>query len=517
MKSINKTKNDSISEQASATKEEMIEFASKYKNIEAFKDSDDETTYWVIMLFILLMYIDYNTQKLWESFAEEVKTKNRFFPESELLKKISDIAEKATCTISKGDILYRARDYTEQDFFKNDMVIALSEIMKDEFSNLEFDATDIFNESAMNIASIYLCGDEEKRRRITEKIDNLLNNKKDFYGFDKSNSDAPPNAYAKEGRANPKGISYLYTAKDIKTAILEMRPQMQKMYNIATIEIIRDAKIFDFTYSPEKIKEDEYSIVADLHRIWTDRLQSSSGDWSGNVFDFFFRVNSKIAKDIKKPFKLEGITRVDDTPVHKAVREALVNCLVNTDYFLPCGVVIKKEDDKLVIENPGSIRTGKKQMLRGGISDPRNKTLMKMFNMIGIGERAGSGIPDIYQVWENEGWPMPVVEESYNPDRTRLSLEFAKKQTIKTSEEEKEPKRSQKGAEKEPIKGAERKKEILKLIKVNSTITQVEIMKELDLTRKQVQKDMKELQEMHIIAREGTNRRGRWIIVKENK
>ena len=43
-------------------------------------------------------------------------------------------------------------------------------------------------------------------------------------------------------------------------------------------------------------------------------------------------VNSKITKDIKKPFKLEGITRVDDTPAHKAVRGALVNCLVNTDY-----------------------------------------------------------------------------------------------------------------------------------------------------------------------------------------
>ena len=93
--------------------------------------------------------------------------------------------------------------------------------------------------------------------------------------------------------------------------------------------------------------------------------------------------------------------------------------------------MIKKEDDKLVIENPGSIRIGKKQMLRGGISDPRNKTLMKMFNMIGIGERAGSGIPDIYQVWENEGWQIPVIEESYNPDRTCLSLEFAEKRTIK--------------------------------------------------------------------------------------
>ena len=159
-------------------------------------------------------------------------------------------------------------------------------------------------------------------------------------------------------------------------------------------------------------------------------------------------------------------------------------------------------------------------MLRGGISDPRNKTLMKMFNMIGIGERAGSGIPDIYQVWENEGWPMPVVEESYNPDRTRLSLEFVKKKTIKTNELEKEPKRSQKGAEKEPKrsqKGAERKREILELIKANPTITQTEIMKELDLTRKQVQKDMNELKERHIIEREGTNRSGRWIIVKSDK
>lgn len=59
---------------------------------------------------------------------------------------------------------------------------------------------------------------------------------------------------------------------------------------------------------------------------------------------------------------------------------------------------------------------------------------MKIFNTIGIGESTGSGIPDIYQLWENEGWAAHVVEESYNPDRTRLTLEFAKKQANKTSE-----------------------------------------------------------------------------------
>lgn len=177
----------------------------------------------------------------------------------------------------------------------------------------------------------------------------------------------------------------------------------------------------------------DYREVLDPSIRWTDRLQSSSGDWTGNLFDFFFRVYFKLVKDLKIPFKLEGITRVDDTPVHKALREALTNCLVNTDFFVSRGVIIKKEPDKITIENPGYIRTGKKQMLKGGISDPRNKALMKMFNMIGIGERAGSGVPDIFAVWDAQGWIPPEVEEQHNPDRTILTLSFTEKQAEKTS------------------------------------------------------------------------------------
>ena len=158
----------------------------------------------------------------------------------------------------------------------------------------------------------------------------------------------------------------------------------------------------------------DFREVLDPAIRWTDRLQSSSGDWTGNLFDFFFRVYGKLVKDVKVPFRLEGAVRIDDTPVHKAIREALANCLVNTDFYVSRGIVIKKEPDVIIMENPGSIRTGKKQMLKGGISDPRNKALMKMFNMIGIGERAGSGVPDIYAVWENQGWIAPKVEEVAN-------------------------------------------------------------------------------------------------------
>lgn len=167
---------------------------------------------------------------------------------------------------------------------------------------------------------------------------------------------------------------------------------------------------------------------------WTDRLQSGSGDWTGNLFDFFFRVYGKLVKDVKIPFKMEGVVRIDDTPVHKAIREALANCLVNTDFYLPRGIVIKKDADSIIMENPGSIRTGKKQMLKGGISDPRNKALMKMLNMIGIGERAGSGVPDIYSVWADQGWIAPEVIEEYAPDRTILKLSFARATAKKMTE-----------------------------------------------------------------------------------
>ena len=178
----------------------------------------------------------------------------------------------------------------------------------------------------------------------------------------------------------------------------------------------------------------DYREMLDPSIRWTDRFQSSSGDWTGNLFEFYFRVYNKLAKDLKVPFKVEAGYRIDDTPVHKAIREALANCLINADYYGRSGVVIRKEPDCIIIENPGDVRTGKEQMLRGGVSDPRNKSLMKMFNMINIGERAGSGVPDIYAIWDNEGWKEPVVEEKYNPDRTILMLSFAKKTTKKSDE-----------------------------------------------------------------------------------
>ena len=52
--------------------------------------------------------------------------------------------------------------------------------------------------------------------------------------------------------------------------------------------------------------------------------------------------------------------------------------------------------------------------------------MLKMFNLIDIGECAGSGIPNIFRAWREQGWAMPDITEQLEPERTILTLKFGK-------------------------------------------------------------------------------------------
>jgi len=267
----------------------------------------------------------------------------------------------------------------------------------------------------------------------------------------------------------------------------------------------------------------DYREVLDPTIRWTDRLQSSSGDWSGNLFDFFFRVNSKLAKDVKIPFALDGAIRVDDTSVHKSIREALANCLVNTDFYLPRGVVIKKNADTIIFENPGNIRTGKTQMLRGGISDPRNESILKMLNLIGIGERAGSGVPDIFATWKQQGWKEPIVEEQYGPDRTILTLSFVSNSEKAINEsaskvQESAGKAQEKCRQIHDVTDetaklmSEQQLQIYTYIQQNGQITISDAEKLLQVKRRRANSIISEMVELGVIKRVGASRATKYIL-----
>ena len=164
--------------------------------------------------------------------------------------------------------------------------------------------------------------------------------------------------------------------------------------------------------------QDHRNAVGNLR--WVQRIVSSSGEWSGNLYDFYFRICNKLQEDIARPFKLEGIFRVDDTNVHKAMREALCNTISNADFNDTSGIVIKQYNDRVVFSNPGTLGLPLEKMLIGGDSQARNKNILKIFSLVNIGERAGSGIPLIFTASEDAGLPIPLITETFNPAQTTL-------------------------------------------------------------------------------------------------
>ncbi len=158
---------------------------------------------------------------------------------------------------------------------------------------------------------------------------------------------------------------------------------------------------------------------------WKDRVTSSSGDWNGNLFDFIFKVLPKLQADIKIPFVLKGNQRVDDTPLHKVLREAMVNTLSNADYWGRRGVVITKNKNGFTFANPGNMRISKEEAIEGGVSDPRNSTILKIFSLIRFGERAGSGLNGIMHVWRKVYHTDAFISDTTETvDRTTLTLPY---------------------------------------------------------------------------------------------
>ena len=155
---------------------------------------------------------------------------------------------------------------------------------------------------------------------------------------------------------------------------------------------------------------------------WENRVTSNSGLWSGNIYDFYFMIVNELTMNLKVPFKIVNGIRQDSTLLHEAIREALANTLIHADYRVERGIVVEKGDNYFKFSNPGTLRVSLEEAVDGGISDPRNENIFKMFNLLGIGERAGSGIGKIAKIWNDENWIKPQLKESFSPDRVELVL-----------------------------------------------------------------------------------------------
>ncbi len=162
--------------------------------------------------------------------------------------------------------------------------------------------------------------------------------------------------------------------------------------------------------------------VPDVHTRWLDRVHPD-GMWNANLFEFYRRVIVKLHDGLKVPFRIEqGQYRKDETPVHDAIREALVNTIAHADYQGTTGVKVRKKRSGFEFINPGLLLVSAEQLWKGGVSEPRNPSLHRMFSLVRLGEREGSGGPAMRNVWRAEHWRMPRVWEDVEHLETHLEL-----------------------------------------------------------------------------------------------
>ncbi len=297
---------------------------------------------------------------------------------------------------------------------------------------------------------------------------------------------------------------------------------------------------------------------------WTDRIVSTSGDWSGNVFDFVIEALRRMQHGLKIPFVLKGNLRVDDTPIHKLLREAITNACVHADFYGRQGLVIQKSEKGYRLSNPGTVRISITEAINGGISDPRNGIMLKIFSLIEFGERAGSGLSGICKVWEKVYHTPAKIEETHNNGVARTTLTLStggNEQDVKAMLElysdiidTHEPQTDQDTAQKNPlstqktdvttqkISGAtqkidtatqkntqKNKQSTTQKVDMNSKSTSEKIVLELkknpSLSRKQLAKlipaitedgikyHLSKLQERGIIRRVGPDKGGHWVVL----
>lgn len=190
---------------------------------------------------------------------------------------------------------------------------------------------------------------------------------------------------------------------------------------------VEDVKKAFLSYSLEY--RDTSGCESAFYKSLVERLKDSPC----NVFDFYCRASdclTRYLKDLKNEFKLSDKGMI---AVTEALLEALANTLINADYFAKDGVVVTNYGNSVVFSNPGGLRIDLKTAKTGGVSDPRNSALTKIFGLIDVGSGSGSGIPKIFAVWKGLGWSVPHISEEFEPERITLNLPLGKASADKSS------------------------------------------------------------------------------------
>lgn len=121
---------------------------------------------------------------------------------------------------------------------------------------------------------------------------------------------------------------------------------------------------------PHYSLEYQEKLSDDPEKRWTYRL-TLDGKWEANLFNFYYRVYGRLINNLDAPFQLDkDAVRKDETHVHEALREALVNTLIHADHQSSRPIQVVKSIDGYLFSNPGRLRIPLQRLYEGNTLHP---------------------------------------------------------------------------------------------------------------------------------------------------
>lgn len=218
---------------------------------------------YILLIYALCAKQQTEMEKMLANLEKELRVSNRFFPNTEIAQTIQSLASLSSYIIERGTILYRCRLIGKEDEAKylerfNGPYLSLIRHFLptfDENNGEEWVKFIFYFERHPDEYAEFQNMCQQLRKQQSQPA---------FWGYDAVNSDAPPVGLPASGRINPDGISYLYAAGDVKTAILEVRPVPTQYVSVAQIEILNDITMYSFS-KPSEIDDEGKNILT-----WTD-------------------------------------------------------------------------------------------------------------------------------------------------------------------------------------------------------------------------------------------------------
>ena len=227
----------------------------------------------------------------------------------------------------------------------------------------------------------------------------------------------------------------------------------------------------------------------------------------GTIEEMVEKTLTFIRRNIGTRIIIDSEGKRTDIPHYpmKALREAIINALIHRDYSKyreGSYVYVQIYDDRIQIISPGSLYGGIKESDLGTekMLEARNKTIVRILEeTTDLVENRHTGIETMREEMKN----MNLQEPEFIADNKDFTVIFRKENKNDVI---------QNYTENCTENCTENEIKLMKILKENPSLTQLELSKNLDLSRRTVATLLANLKEKGKIERQGSDKKGYWKV-----